>query len=384
MSVSQRFSRDQIQSLADSRQYLSSILASIGGNESPPAPSGAAQPRTNGLSSGAGTKDTPGGQKRKAEGDLNNGSTKTQRPDSSSTNANESSARPAAAPPPGPGAYRGTARADTVKPLLKPLPKTQTGLASTTSATKTEKKPIPPPSTPAAPPPATGPLKKGSYAEIMARAKAAQGVKPNVGTIKHKPTEKLSRRERLALLDVTKKGKSKSVPVRDKRPENRTKAGERSRTGSSEPISSKPGEQPKEKRKPLDLGYKGTMRPVSAEPQYKGTMNLARPNQPRKSFAKDARRGGNSYGSRDQKEPRYASYSEDEVEEEDDYASDASSNMEAGAFEVDREEELALRAAKMEDAKAASEEAEHRRKKDERKKMLAKMAADKAKKKPVY
>jgi protein SPT2 len=384
MSVSQRLCRGQNRPLADSKQYLSSILASIGGNENPPAPSGAPQPRTNGQPAGAGTTDTPGGQKRKAEGDLNNGVTKTQRQDSSSTNANGSLSRPAVAPPPGPGAYRGTARADIAKPPSKPLPKVQAGISSTTPAIKPEKKSIPAPSTPVAPPPATGPLKKGSYAEIMARAKAAQGVKPNVGTIKHKPTEKLSRRERLALLDVTKKGKSKSVPIRDKRPEDRAKASERSRTGSSEPVSGKAGDQPKEKRKPLDLGYKGTMRPVSAEPQYKGTMNLARPNQPRKPFAKNNRHGGNSYGSRDQKEPRYASYSEDELEEEDDYASDASSDMEADAFEVDREEELALRAAKLEDAKAASEEAEHRRKKDERKKMLAKMAADKAKKKPVY
>jgi protein SPT2 len=283
-------------------------------------------------------------------------------------------------------AYRGTARSDIAKPAAKPLQKLQTGSASISPAVKTEKKSVPAPSTPVAPSPLAAPPKKGSYAEIMARGRAAaQVVKPDIGTIKHKPTEKLSRKERLALQEATKKGKSKSVPIRDKKPEDRIKAGERSRTGSSEPTSRKPGEPPKEKRKPLVLDYQGTMRrPASAEPPYRGTMNLAHPNQPRKPTAMGSRGRGNGSKSRDQKEPRYASYSEDEVDEEEDYESDASSDMEADAFEVDREEELALRAARAEDAKAAAEEAEHRRKKDERKKMLAKMAADKAKKKPVY
>jgi protein SPT2 len=298
--------------------------------------------------------------------------------------------RPAAASPARPIAYRGTARADAAKPVArpvaKPLSKIQTGSTTTSPAIKPEKTSTATPTTPVAPSPAAAPPKKGSYAEILARGKAAaQVVKPNIGTIKHKPTEKLSRRERLALQEVTKKGKSKSAPIRDKKPEDRIKAGERSRTGSSEPTSRKPGEPPKEKRKPLVLDYQGTMRrPASAEPPYRGTMNLARPNQPRKPSANDIRGRGNAPGSRDQKEPRYASYSDDEPDEEDDYASDASSDMEADAFEVDREEELALRAARAEDAKAAAEEAEHRRKKDERKKMLAKMAADKAKKKPIY
>jgi protein SPT2 len=373
----------------DSLQYLSSILASIGGNESiptpTPTPSSAAPPQTNGLSTGVSTKDATVGQKRKAESDLNNEIAKTQRPNSIPTSTNAVTARPLAALPAGSTAYRGTARPEVAKPAPKPLSKLQSGSASMTPVIKTERKAVPAQSTPVAPTSLSAPPKKGSYQEILARAKAAQAIKPNAGTIKHKQTEKLSRKERLALQEASRvKSKNQSLPVRDKKPRDRIKAGERSRTGSSEPTARKSGEQAKEKRKPLDLGYKGTMRPASAEPQYKGTMNLAGGNHSRKPAAKDARRGGNAYGSRDQREPRYASYSEDELDEEDDYASDVSSDMEADVFDVDREEQQALRAAKAEDAKAAAEEAEHRRKKDERKKMLSKMAADKAKKKPVY
>jgi hypothetical protein len=214
------------------------------------------------------------------------------------------------------------------------------------------------------------PPKKGSYQEILARAKAAQQAKLPVGTIKHRQTEKLSKKERLATIEST---KGKSPAIKDKK-------GERSRTGSAEASSKKSGEAVKKERKPLDLGYKGTMRPVSAEPQYKGTSGLARPGQPRKPTGKE-------------KGARYAGYAdwddlddeEEELEEEEEgYGSDVSSDMEAGAFDLDREEEMALKVARKEDAEALAEENRLKREKEERRRRLAKMAANAGKKKPIY
>jgi len=318
------------------------------------------------------------GQKRKAEVDLSSNVAKAQRQLPPPGGRNDTAVRPIVAPPAAAVPYRGTARPEIAKLAAKPVPKGSTVSSSTSPAIKPERKPAPAPAPAAALLSASAPPKKGSFQEIMARAKAAP--QPIIGTIKHKQTEKLSRRERLALQESA---KGKSVAVRDKKGRERVKAGDRSRTGSSEPMSRKPEEQSKEKRKPLDLGYKGTMRPVSAEPQYKGTMHLARPGQPRKSAAKDIRRGEKAVAAREKgvRYSGYASYSGEDLEDEDDFASDASSDMEADAFDVEREEELALRVARKEDAEEAKLEAEHRRNKQ---KMLAKMAAERSKKKPIY
>jgi protein SPT2 len=315
---------------------------------------------------------------------LDDGVAKRERqiPSTVTPNPNGLPVRPSAAPASVSGSYRGTARADGAKAVPKPATKPPNATSSSSQAIKTERRPA---TAPAPPPPAAalqaaGPPKKGSYQEILARAKAAQQAKPLTGTIKHKQMERVTRKERLAAQEAAKAkhGPSRNGKAAERsRPEERIKAGDRSRTGSSEPAARKAGETSKEKRKPLDLGYKGTMRPLSAEPQYKGTMGLARPGQARKPT--DARRGGQIAP----RGARYASYSEEEDEEEEDYDSDASSDMEAGAFDVEREEMLALKAAKHDDAKEAAMEAELKRQK-ERRKMLAKMAAEKSKKKPIY
>lgn len=81
---------------------------------------------------------------------------------------------------------------------------------------------------------------------------------------------------------------------------------------------------------------------------------------------------------------RYDSYDDDEEdlmeeEEEDDdqadYASDASSDMEAAAFEVDEEEQMAAKIARKEDAEALAEENRLKKEKAEKKKRLMAMAA---------
>lgn len=66
------------------------------------------------------------------------------------------------------------------------------------------------------------------------------------------------------------------------------------------------------------------------------------------------------------------SYGRDE--EEEGYGSDVSSDMEAGAFELDEEEDKALRAAKMEDARELALENQLKKEKEERRKRLLAMA----------
>lgn len=122
------------------------------------------------------------------------------------------------------------------------------------------------------------------------------------------------------------------------------------------------------KRKPVDLGYSGTMRaqPVSARPKRPDV--AARPTT--QSSGRDGDRprpGGGRY--------TYANYSDDEQGDEDDEY-DSESDMEAGGLdELEREEQESLRVAKAEDARALREEQEHDRLKRERKRKLAQLAA---------
>jgi hypothetical protein len=120
-------------------------------------------------------------------------------------------------------------------------------------------------------------------------------------------------------------------------------------------------------------------RPITkrtSESTYKGTANLksssrGTPNAPSSSGLK--RRPEGRQGARSRRPS--SSGDDDEEEEEDDYFSDDLSDMEAGILDLAEEEELALRAAKAEDAAALREENELRRQKQER---LAKLARDTA------
>lgn len=64
----------------------------------------------------------------------------------------------------------------------------------------------------------------------------------------------------------------------------------------------------------------------------------------------------------------------DEEEDGDDYGSDVSSDMEAGAFELDEEENKALRTAKEEDSQQLAMELRLKREKEERRKRLTSLA----------
>jgi len=118
--------------------------------------------------------------------------------------------------------------------------------------------------------------------------------------------------------------------------------------------------------------YKGNRRSSSAavafrstKPAYSGTAGLK----------KDSSIGPPS------KKTQYAGYvswdeSEDE-ENENNYDSEASSDMEANVFDVDQEEEFSARAATREDAEELARLNEHDRKKRERKMILERLAAEK-------
>jgi protein SPT2 len=224
------------------------------------------------------------------------------------------------------------------------------------------------------PPPSTGPPKppkKGSYAEIMARAKAAQSTLGQVGKIQHKQIETLpSRRER----EVMKAKKGKSIQ------KGLTSNSKFQITGQPAVASGKDGlkrnrkvvAEPEKKVKKAALattGYAGTARPKpgGAASSKSGAGCSSRSDRDR--YQKD--RLGSRYD-------RYLSEDEEDEEMEDDieqdYASDASSDMEAAAFEVDEEEELAARIARKEDAAALAEETRLKREKEEKKRRLMAMA----------
>lgn len=312
--------------------------------------------------------------KRKAEAQPERAQTKVPRKDSippliKTTNGGT---RPPAAPNVG-GAkpttptstipYRGTAGGVLSKPVnsavKKPTAPPLTVTAPTKPATPTAK-----PSTATTPTSGKAPAqpKLGSYAAMLAKAREAAEKKVIAPPVKHEPTKVLSRKERLALAaesKTTSKGRA---------------------TGSNGNVRAANGklvEAGKDKRKPVDVGYQGTARPKKpVEIGYKGT---ARPSSSttlgKATGAKSAAAGARAKADRG-KYGGYASWSDEELDEEEDYASDASSDMEGGLWDVEEEEKRALEAAKKEDALALAEENELKRQKEERKRKL--MAMNKA------
>jgi len=186
------------------------------------------------------------------------------------------------------------------------------------------------------------PPSKGSFAEIMARANNLKASAKDFRIV-HKKVEK---KPKESAKDARKKealgkdGSSRPVTTKDAK-------------GQAQ-SSSKTLKDEKPARVRPELTYKGTERPAPAS-EYKGTAGL-------KSSAKLGQSSSTKSGFRGQeRQSRYRDYSdeeEDEDEEENEYYSDVSSDMEAGAFDLDEEEQEALRAAKREDAAALREEEE--------------------------
>ncbi|KAK4989224.1 hypothetical protein LTR66_007113 [Elasticomyces elasticus] len=277
--------------------------------------------------------------------------------------------------------YKGTVR-----------PTTSTSVAQSRNATI----PVTKSPTPATPAVSSAPFSsalsrasapKRGYAAILERAKAQAEAQKAIGTIKHKPVEKMSKNERLALQAEVSTNQKRPLAKDGKLPQS-------SRSKSAELPDVRRPDLSKDKKKPVVVGYKGTMRPAPAEPSYKGTM---RPQgvAPSKQIA-DRKPGatnsrvlpGRAGPSKPGQYGGYASWSdvddEGEAGQEEEGFDSGSSDMEAGLDDVYEEERRAERIAKKEDEEALQLENELKRQKLDRKRKLEQMAATAAKQRKKY
>jgi hypothetical protein len=201
------------------------------------------------------------------------------------------------------------------------------------------------------------PPPKGSFAAIMAQAKAAQSKAPvQAGILRHQagPKERLTKVER----------KRRMEEERAKHKEARSGK----KTAPEGPARNKPPRQ----RDTEGPSYKGTAKPTQTPepPAYRGTLGL--PSQRGAHDRRHQSRNGrqNEYlGTDEEDEGDYGGY--------DDYYSDASSDMEAGIDDVDREEAAALKFAKREDEEELRQEMAAKKEKLERQRKLAALASRK-------
>lgn len=238
--------------------------------------------------------------------------------------------------------------------------------------------------TPKAPP------KKGSYAEIMARAKtASETVKSTVGVIKHRPRDAVSMKKEILL---QKKGLKKR-PSPDPRDGLRhgmsaNKTGPQSTTN----LGAKNNPESRPRRKTLSPpAYRGTAAPIKRQSSYKGTMKPARSpgtlSAGRKNSApadsRLARSRSTSMGRRVDRSNRYLSEDEEDILNEEDEFGDggreggyeeSSDDMEAGFSDVEEEETIAAKTAKKEDEEQLRIELQMKREKGERKRKLEQLA----------
>ena len=204
---------------------------------------------------------------------------------------------------------------------------------------------------------------KGSYAEIIARAKAAQQERggQQVGMIKHQKEQ----REKVSYISQRKQASDELRAKADKLDRLKNKPGGPilngridKRARSHSPIK-RPSSASKTEKPPRD-------RPP--RPAYNGTMRM-QPSKPR-TKPKPARRQDEYLGTDEEDNSDLADDIDEDIEEEG-YGSDASSDdMEAGAFDIDEEEAAAARAARLEDAKELAMEKKLKAEKEERKRKL--------------
>ncbi|KKK12386.1 hypothetical protein P175DRAFT_0488199 [Aspergillus ochraceoroseus IBT 24754] len=203
---------------------------------------------------------------------------------------------------------------------------------------------------------------KGSYADLMLKAKALQEKAPTqVGMFKHQsaPKEKLSKTER----------KKRAAEVQAK--EKDSKLAKKASAGSSVSSSMKSANtKPVKRREPEELTYKGTGKPTpSAQPEYRGTASLPSQYGDRRPPPRSNKRSRiNEYlGTDEEDEGEYA-------DEPDDYYSE-SSDMEAGLNDMEEEEATALAFARREDEEEWRAELAAKQEKLERRKKLSMLAS---------
>ncbi|CAG8371422.1 unnamed protein product [Penicillium salamii] len=245
------------------------------------------------------------------------------------------------------------------KPALSKPPSKSNASSATKAAppSKVAAKPAP-----AAAPVPSKPPPKGSFAAIMAQAKAAQDKAPvQVGMFKHQagPKERLSKVER--------KRRQEEELAKEKE----ARSGKKPAPGSGGSAKDKIGR----KRDTEGPSYKGTAKPTQTPepPSYRGTAGLPsnRGSHDRRHQSRNSRQ--NEYlGTDEEDEGDYGGYGG-----YDDYYSDASSDMEAGMDDVDREEAAALKYAKREDEEELRQEMAAKKEKLERQRKLAALASRK-------
>jgi len=289
------------------------------------------------------------GAKRKAEDDASKVPDKVIKPNSSLGLPSHVSRRQAAPPlnmPKHPHEKNASTAAS------KPAGEKAASAPRPTSLPPPNSSPLPSPSQPK--PPA-----KGSYADIMARAKLAQEQRGQnqVGVIKHQATnkEKVSK-----LAERRREEDERARAAKQKSTARPGSSGKLEKTRSVSPT--KKGHQPRIPKAP---------RPPLHAPSspYKGTMRSGS----RRARAEKKHSRYDEYLGTDEEDNSDVIY-DDDNDDEGRYASDASSVMEAGAFELDEEERSALKAAKEEDARELARESQLKREKEERRRRLMNLA----------
>lgn len=341
MPVSSR-AQDRPSAYADNEQ-IGDLLAQISSGEKGSAPAAARLPTSSSSSI-----------KRKAETDAPR---------------NRAIKSPRVSPPP---RFTGTSRPSTTKPTSSQRPGNPTSAQRPGS---TADKPRPAAAADKAAP------KKGSFAEILARAQRAQATMGQVGKIQHKKVEagpRLTReemRERKAPAGKKRapagySGTGKSTGV-SKRPGAPTSKDPRAapRAGSSKKAPPAEPEKKVKKAASATTGYTGTARPKPGNPTKKT-------HAPRGGALLNAPRHNGS--SRGRYDDDYDEELDDFIEYDDDegegagygYASDGSSDMEAGLDDIDGEERMAERMARAEDDRERKLEARLRAEKEERRRQF--------------
>lgn len=343
--------------------FFGELLSTIGGDRAPAPPVKAPTkpiqtnvPLANGPKSGPSTPTIGSQAKPVYKGTA--GTTSSQQGSSLKRKADEdSSDRPVKTLKPSPNSSSDLNGQKSAKPNgldAKTLTTSSKPSSTPTSAVK------PPPKAPS----------KGSYAEIMARAKEAQQSKvpSQVGTIKHQATEKI-KVSKLAERKKEEQEKAKTpAQAQPLKPGPKGKIDPRRR--STSPVKKGESSTPKQAKAPRPPLH------GPPPPAYKGTMNTA-PKKPRPELQK-------------KKSSRYDEYLGTDEEEDDDdeggygyggsdeyYSGDESDDMEGGFDDLEAEERLAEKAAREDDARELALENRLKREKMERKQKLAALAQKK-------
>ena len=342
-------------------QFLDSVLSSLGGTGSPqpsisqppPAPVTSAKQSAPAAKREPGLTGTASGAKRKAEDQL----PRAPRPANSAPSTSNKPVPPKAVANSAP-------KRDSPKPIVRNGTSNTSRLINTSTQKVAAPKPTPSKPVSAKPilkkeaAPAKAPP-KGSFADLMAQAKAKQATNPTpVGGFKnqHVEREKVSwveHKRRLAEAKREARGKSAGRPYKPSPSHKPVKA---SRKSTSPDVSS----------------YKGTAKPAPKAPEvpeYRGTAGLAS-NRKHNDRRTNGKRRMNEYlGTDEEDEGDYGGY--------EDYYSDQSSDMEAGFDDVEDEDAAALKSARKEDEEEQRMEEAAKRAKLERQKKLAALASRK-------